>query len=70
MQLPTWIKISKPTKSQIQHDLWLIGTTFVTAAFVSWQLQPNKFSKAAAVAAVTAGVAAVITIGKSILTTL
>jgi hypothetical protein len=70
MQLPSWIKISKPTKTQVQHDLYLVATAFVAAAISAWQVQPDKFSKTAAVAAVTAGIAAVITIGKSILTTL
>lgn len=70
MQLPSWIKISKPTKAQIQHDAYLVVIAFVGTAFTVWQVQPDKFSKAAAVAAVTAGVAAVITVVKSIFTTL
>lgn len=63
-------KFSTPTKSQLKHDAWLVLTAFVGAFAATWQVQPDRFSKAAVVAAVTAGVAAVITVGKSILTTL
>lgn len=70
MKLPSWVKFSKPTKAQLQHDAYLVATAFVTAAIASWQVQPDKFSKAAIVAAVTAGIAAVVTVVKSIFTTL
>ena len=63
-------KLSTPTTTQLKHDAWLIVTTFVAAYVTAWQLQPDKFSKAGLVAAAAAGVAAVITVGKSILTTL
>lgn len=68
--LSKYIQISKPTKEQIKHDAWLIITAFFTSAFAIWQIQPNKLSKAAVIAAFTAGLAAVITVGKSIFTTL
>jgi len=70
MKLPNFINISKPTKAQIQHDVYLVVVAFVTAGFASWQYQPNKFSKAAAIGAIGAGVAAVVTVIKSIVTTL
>lgn len=63
-------KFSKPTKAQLQHDAWLVLTAFVAATVAAWQGQPDKFTKAAAIAALTAGVAAVLTVGKSIVTTL
>lgn len=63
-------KISTPTKSQLQHDAYLVVVAFLTAAFASWQVQPNTFSKATVIAAVAAGVAAVVTVAKSIFTTL
>ena len=61
---------SAPTKEQLKHDAWLIVTTFVAAYVTAWQVQPDKFSKAGVVAAGAAAIAAVITVGKSILTTL
>lgn len=70
MKLPNWIKISAPTKKQMQHDLYLIVSAFVAAAIATWQVQPDKFGKAAAVAGVTAGIAAVVSVVKSIATTL
>ena len=70
MKLPSFINISKPTKAQIQHDVYLVVVAFITAGFASWQYQPNKLSKAAVVAAIGAGVAAVVTVVKSIITTL
>ncbi len=63
-------KFSKPTTAQLKHDAWLVATSFIAAFLTVWQVQPDKFSKAALVAAATAGIAAVITVGKSILTTL
>lgn len=62
-------QISKPTKAQLQHDAYLVVTAFVSSAIVVWQGQPDKFSKAAVIAAITAGIAAVITVAKSIVTT-
>ena len=63
-------KVSAPTKSQLQHDAWLVFTAFIAAFLTVWQAQPDKFSKSAAIAALTAAIAAVVTVGKSILTTL
>jgi hypothetical protein len=62
-------KISKPTTAQIKHDLYLVVVAFVTSGLAVWQVQPNKFSKAAGLAAVVAGFAAVVTVVKSIVTT-
>jgi len=70
MKLPSFINISKPNKTQIQHDVYLVVVAFITAGFASWQYQPNKFSKAALIGAIGAGVAAVVTVVKSIITTL
>lgn len=68
--MPTWVKFGKPTKAQLQHDAYLVVVAFLGAFLTSWQVQPDKFSKAGLIAAATAGVAAVITIAKSVLTTL
>ena len=62
-------KISTPTSSQLKHDFYLVVVAFVTSGIAIWQVQPNKFSKAAALAGVTAGIAAVVTVIKSIITT-
>jgi hypothetical protein len=70
MKLPSWVKVSAPTKSQLQHDAWLVVTAFVGTAFAAWQLQPNKLSKAGLIAAGAAGIAAAVTVLKSIFTTL
>jgi hypothetical protein len=69
MKLPTWVKISTPTQAQLKHDAYLVVVAFVATALSVWQAQPDSFSKSAAIAAVTAGVAAVVTVVKSILTT-
>lgn len=70
MNLSKYIKFSAPTKAQAQRDAYLVVTAFIAAAVGSWQVQPDKFSKAAIVASGTAGIAAVLTIVKSICTTL
>lgn len=70
MKLPTWIKISKPTNEQIKHDVYLVVVAFVGTFIAAWQNQPDPTSKAAVVAGWTAGIAAVITVVKSIVTTL
>jgi len=70
MKLPSFINISKPTKQQIQHDIWVICSAFVGGFIASWQVQPNQLSKSAIVAAAAAGLAAAITVVKSIITTL
>jgi hypothetical protein len=70
MSLPSFIKFSKPTTAQIKHDVYLVVVAFITAFWASYQYQPNKFSKAAVIAGATAGIAAVITVVKSIVTTL
>ena len=62
-------QISKPTTAQLKHDAWVIVSAFIAAGLTAWQIQPDKFSKSALIAVVTAGVAAVITVGKSIITT-
>ncbi len=68
--LPSWIKVSKPTAEQIKHDVFLTVVAFVGAFYAVWQVQPDPFSKAAVVAAGAAGFAAVLTVAKSIFTTL
>ena len=70
MTLPSFIKISKPTADQIKKDVIAIAVAFIGAFIASWQHQPNPTSKAAVIGAWTAGVAAVIVVVKSILTTL
>ena len=69
-KLQSIIKISAPTKKQLQHDAWVVVSAFVGGFIASWQIQPNQLSKAAIVAAVSAGFAAAITVVKSIVTTL
>ena len=63
-------QLSMPTKSQLRHDLYLVVVAFIATGLTVWQVQPDKFGKAAAVAAITAGFAAVVTVIKSIFTTL
>jgi len=63
------INISTPTKQQLKHDAWVIFVAFVSAALLSWQTNSFKLTKDAAIAASVAGVAAVITVLKSIVTT-
>lgn len=70
MKLPTWVKVSKPTEDQIKHDVYLVVVAFGTTFLVAWQGQPDPLSKAGLVAAWTAAVAAVVTVVKSIFTTL
>lgn len=60
----------KPTVAQLKHDAWVIATTFIAAFVTAWQIQPDKFTKSAVIAAAAAGFAAVITTGKSFLTNL
>lgn len=70
MKIFSYIQISKPTKAQIKHDVWVVISAFVAGFVASWQVQPNKLSKAALVAGVAAGCAAAVTVVKSIITTL
>ena len=70
MKLPSFINISKPTKDQIKHDIWVIVSAVVGGFVASWQVQPNQISKAAIVAGASAGFAAAVTVVKSIITTL
>lgn len=69
-KLKNVINVGAPTKKQIQHDAWLTLVAFGGSFFAAWQIQPNKLSKAAVVASVGAGVAAAVTVLKSICTTL
>ena len=70
MKLPSFINISKPTKDQIKHDIWVICSAFVGGFVASCQVQPNQISKAAIVAGASAGFAAAVTVVKRIITTL
>ena len=69
-KLKSVIKLSAPTKKQLQHDSWVVVSAFVGSFVAAWQVQPNKFSKAAIVGAAGAGIAAAVTVVKSIVTTL
>jgi len=69
-KLKSVINVSAPTKKQLLHDLWLVVVAFGGSFFAAWQIQPNKLSKAAVVAGVGAGIAAAVTVLKSIFTTL
>lgn len=70
MNLPAWVKISKPSTEQIKHDAFLVAVAFGGTFIAAWQSQPDPFSKAGVIAAWAAAVAAVVTVAKSILTTL
>jgi hypothetical protein len=70
MNILNSIKVSKPTKQQLKHDAWVTVSAFIGAAIAAWQVQPNKLSKAAVVASCAAGIAAAVTVLKSIVTTL
>jgi hypothetical protein len=61
------IQISKPTKIQLLHDLWLISVAFISTFFASWD---GSFTKTSIKAGAVAGVSAVISIARSIVTTL
>jgi hypothetical protein len=62
------IKISKPTKAQLQHDGYLVVVAFVGSFLSVWTAQPDKFSKSALIGALTAAIAAVVTLVKSFIT--
>jgi hypothetical protein len=63
-------KFSVPTKPQIISGVERVVAVFVIAAFGAWQVVPNKFSVAAAHAAVLAGITAVYSVVKAFATTL
>ncbi len=63
-------KFSKPTPEQLKRDAFLVVVAFVSSFFVTWQVQPDPFSKSAVIAAGAAGFAAVVTVAKSFLTDL
>ena len=63
-------KLSAPTSAQVLHGIERVVAVFVVAAFAVWQVAPDKFSKAAGIAAVTAGITAVYQLVASTLTTL
>lgn len=64
------LRFSKPTKSQVLDSAERIIVTFIGAAVAVWLAQPDKFTKAAVVAAITAGGVAVYQVLKSFFTTL
>ena len=63
-------KISKPTKAQVIHAGEVVAVLFVGTAVSVWRVQPDPFSKAAAVAAFAAGLGAVYGLVKGFTTTL
>lgn len=60
-------QISAPTKKQLIHALELATVTFVGTFVMVWTKQPDPFSKAAVIAALSGGVAALYGIAKGIL---
>ncbi|MGO4470322.1 hypothetical protein AB4Y95_00085 [Arthrobacter sp. M-10] len=62
-------QISKPTKDQILHTVELTVVTFVISFATVWTAQPDPFSKAAVIAGLAAGGAAIYRVIKSLLTT-
>ena len=61
-------KVSAPTQDQVIKGVERVVTVFVVAAFGAWIAFPNKFTKAAGVAAIFAGVTAVYQLVESTLT--
>jgi len=61
------IQVSKPTSSQLKHDAWLVLVAFASTFFATWD---GSFTKTSIKAGAVAGVSTVITIVKSIFTTL
>lgn len=61
-------QISKPTKEQILHTLELVVVTFVISFATVWTAQPDPFSKAALIAGLAAGGAAIYRLVKSLIT--
>ena len=61
------IQISKPTSTQLKHDVWLIVVAFASTFFAAWD---GSFTKTTIKAGAVAGVSAAITVVKSIVTTL
>lgn len=63
-------KLSAPTQPQVVHGVERVVAVFLVAAFGAWQIVPDKFSKAAGIAAVLAGVTAVYQLALSTVTVL
>lgn len=63
-------KVSLPTKSQLIHTAELAVVSFLGSAIAVWIRQPNPFSKAAVIVAITTGVGALAGLAKGVLTTL
>jgi hypothetical protein len=63
-------KVSLPTKKQWIDVLTWFVVPFVGSAVAMWVKQPNPFSKAAAIVAITTGVGTVLAIVKGFTTTL
>lgn len=66
---PTF-RLSVPTPAQIVKGVERVVAVFLVSGFAVWQAVPDKFSKAAAIAAVTAGATAVYQLLSSSVTTL
>lgn len=62
-------QISKPTKDQLIHTVELTIVTFVISFATVWTAQPDPFSKAAVIAGLAAGGAAIYRVIKSLITT-
>lgn len=63
-------KLSIPTKAQVIASVERVVAVFLVAAFSVWQVSNYQFSKAAGIAAITAGIAAVYQALRSVLTSL
>lgn len=66
----TVFQLGVPRKPQIVHGAERVLVVFVVAALTVWQTQPDKFTKAAGLAAVAAGFTALVQLVISTLTTL
>ena len=63
-------KLSAPSQQQVVKSVERVVAVFLVAAFGAWQIVPDKFSKAAGLAAVLAGFTAVYQLFVSTVTTL
>ena len=67
IQIKQILSVGKPTAQQIKYDIWLIGVAFLSTFFSAWD---GSFTKTAIKAGAVAGLSAIITVVKSIVTTL
>ena len=67
IQLKDIVSLGKPSAPQVKHDIWLVLVAFLSTFTATWD---GSFTKTAIKAGAVAGISAVITVIKSIVTTL